>query len=103
MEEDGDSGHGRSKSNPIRTWKEEHNLRHYFNCPYSPDLAPIENAWRAPKGNLRKFAHWDEETVYGVAKEGWNRLSQQTINSWIDSMPARLQAVIDGKGQMTAY
>jgi hypothetical protein len=52
---------------------------------------------------LRKFAHWDEETVYGVAKEGWNRLSQQTINSWIDSMPIRLQAVINGKGQMTAY
>jgi len=103
LEEDGDSGHGRSKSNPVRTWKEAHQLRHYFNCPYSPDLAPIENAWRAPKGNLRKVAHWDEETVYRVAKEGWDRLKQQTINSWIDSMPARLQAVIDAKGQMTAY
>jgi hypothetical protein len=52
---------------------------------------------------LCKFAHWDEETVYGVAKDGWDRLLQQTINSLIDSMPTRLQAVIDGKGQMTAY
>jgi len=41
--------------------------------------------------------------VWRVSQEGWNRLPQKTINAWIDSMLARLQAVIDGKGQMTAY
>ena len=45
LEEDGDSGHGKSNSNPVRTWKEEHNLLYYFNCIHSPDLSLIENAW----------------------------------------------------------
>lgn len=44
LEEDGDSGHGLSKKpNIVRTWKENHGLKHYFNCSSSPDLAPIEN------------------------------------------------------------
>ena len=103
LEEDRDSGHGRSESNPIRTWKEQQHLLHYFNCTGSPDLSPIENAWQAPKAHVRKFAGWDDESVWRVSQEGWNRLPQKTINAWIDSMLARLQAVIDGKGQMTAY
>ena len=103
LEEDRDSGHGTSESNPIRTWKEQQCLLHYFNCVRSPDLSPIENAWQAPKAHVRKFASWDDESVWKVSQEGWNKLPQKTINAWIDSMPARLQAVIDGKGQMTAY
>lgn len=43
LEEDGDSGHGPGKSNIVRTWKEQHGLKHYFNCASSPDLSPIEN------------------------------------------------------------
>ena len=98
LEEDRDSTHGRSDSNPIRTWKEEHHLLHYFNYTHSPDLSLIKNAWQAPKANLRKFTYHDEESLYEVAKEGWKGLSQKTINAWVDSMPIRLQAVIDAKG-----
>ncbi|KJZ80118.1 hypothetical protein HIM_00832 [Hirsutella minnesotensis 3608] len=43
LEEDGDSGHGPGKNNPVRTWKEEHGLKYFFNCASSPDLSPIEN------------------------------------------------------------
>ena len=31
LEEDGDSGHGPSKSNPVRSWKEKHSVKHFFN------------------------------------------------------------------------
>ena len=103
LEEDRDSGHGRSASNPVRAWKEAQHLHQYFNCTHSPDLSPIENAWQAPKANLRKFAYHDETSLYEIAKEGWKALSQETINAWIDSMPIRLQAVIDHKGQMTGF
>uniref|UniRef100_A0A8H7TK96 Tc1-like transposase DDE domain-containing protein n=1 Tax=Bionectria ochroleuca TaxID=29856 RepID=A0A8H7TK96_BIOOC len=57
LEEDSDSGHGPSKSNPVRTWKEEHGLKHFFNCPSSPDLSLIENCWLVPKEYVRKYAH----------------------------------------------
>lgn len=43
LEEDGDSGHGPGKNNIVRTWKNKHGLNHYFNCPSSLDLSPIEN------------------------------------------------------------
>jgi hypothetical protein len=57
LEEDGDSGHGPGRNNIVRTWKEEHNLDHYFNCSNSPDLASIENCWLLPKAVLRKVPH----------------------------------------------
>ena len=59
LEEDSDSGHGGGKANnPVRRWKQEMGLKNYFNCPGSPDLAPIENLWQAPKQVLRKVPHW---------------------------------------------
>ncbi len=103
LEEDGDSGHGPGKSNPVRAWKIKHNRLFYFNAPHSPDLSPIENAWLAPKESLRKYPHWSDETVWEVASEGWNSLSQETINAWCDSMPIRLQRVIEAEGGPTAY
>lgn len=103
LEEDGDSGHGPGKSNPVRAWKEKHDLKHYFNCPSSPDLSPIENCWLVPKEYVRKYTHWDNETLKELAEEGWKELSQETINRWIDSMPERLQHVIDMKGKMTGW
>lgn len=103
LEEDGDSGHGTGKSNIVRQWKESHKLKSYFNCPQSPDLAPIENAWLAPKEHLRKFGHWDEDIVWELAREGWEGLSQKTIDDWCLSIPQRLRSVIERRGQMTAF
>jgi len=39
-------------------------------------------------------------TLRKMVLEGWKQLSQDTINSWIDSTLARLQAVIDRDGQI---
>lgn len=45
LEEDGDSGHGTGRTrNAVKKWKEDHHLEHYFNCPSSPDLAPLKIA-----------------------------------------------------------
>jgi len=43
LEEDRDSGHGTGKQNIVQIWKKENGLEHYWNCPRSPDLSPIEN------------------------------------------------------------
>ena len=103
LEEDGDSGHGTKGKNIAQAWKASHQLDYYANCPYSPDLAPIENAWLSPKAYLRKYGHWDDETIWEVANQGWDALTQKKINQWVESMPQRLQSVIDLKGQLTAY
>lgn len=103
LEEDGDSGHGLSKKNIVRTWKETHGLEHYFNSASSPDLSFIENCWSVPKQHLRKYSHWDDHSTTELIVEGWERVSQQFINERVDSMPVRLKAVIEGDGQMTGY
>ena len=59
MEEDRDSGHGSGKDNDVRRWKDEHQLKFYFNCSYSPDLSPIENCWQVPKQIVGRQSHWD--------------------------------------------
>ena len=103
LEEDGDSGHDFNKSNIVRTWKEKHGLKHYFNCASSPDLSLIENCWAFSKQHLRKFPHWDDATTKELIVEGWGRVSQAFINEKVDQMPDRLRAVIEGDGQMTGY
>ncbi|KAF1941731.1 hypothetical protein EJ02DRAFT_491042 [Clathrospora elynae] len=103
LEEDSNSGHGPGKSNVVRTWKQVHNLKHYFNCHSSPDLAPIENCWQPPKQYVRKFPHWNEQDTRELALEGWDKISQSFINKRVESMPQRLQDCIDIEGRMTGW
>jgi hypothetical protein len=104
LEEDNDSGHGGgSNNNIVAIWKRRNNLNHFFNCPNSPDLAPIENCWQVMKQHLKKFPHWDEFETRELAIYGWSHVSQDFINDCIDSMPKRLQDCIDMEGRMTGH
>ncbi|PQE29876.1 hmg box protein [Rutstroemia sp. NJR-2017a WRK4] len=103
LEEDGDSGHGTSMYNIVRTWKKEHKLESYFNCSNSPDLSIIENCWQAPKQALYKTPHWDDITTKEVIIEAWNSIPQSFIDNSIKTIPDRYKAIIKGDGQMTAY
>lgn len=92
LEEDGDSGHGGGKTrNPVRIWKENNELKSYFNCPSSPKQA------------LRKIPHWDDKTMRAIIDDGWSNVSIEFINARVDTMPDRIQAVLDGHGAMTGY
>ncbi|KAK5651023.1 hypothetical protein OQA88_1807 [Cercophora sp. LCS_1] len=59
LEEDGDSGHGRNGNNIVKTWKEKHGLKHYFNCPGSPDLATYRKGLAPTKIRSQKFHVFD--------------------------------------------
>ena len=103
LKEDGDSGHGPSRSNIVRTWKDANHVDYFFNCASSPDLAPIENCWQPIKDKLQKCPHWDDTVTRSLVVEGWQDLSQDFINKRVRSMPDRLRAVIEGQGIMTGY
>lgn len=103
LEEDGDSGHGTGrKSNIVKTWKEEHHLKHYFNTPGSPDLAPIENCWRDVKQYIRANRRLGAD-LQQLALAGWRRIDQETINKRVDSMVVRMQDVLASQGKMTGW
>jgi hypothetical protein len=101
--EDGDSGHGPGKSNPVRDWKEKHGLKHYFNVAGSPDLNIIENCWQPPKQYVQKFPHWDDSTTIELIKEGWETVKQESINKKVETYPQRFRDVIKAGGQITGW
>ena len=71
----------------------------------SPDLNPIENLWHILRGNIRKRKHQprNRNQLIEALLEEWKKLDIDVINTLIDSMPRRLQAVIDAKGGSTKY
>lgn len=103
MEEDNDSGHGGGCGNNIvRRWKRAHNVNSLFTCSQSPDLIarPIEKAFQHVKEYVRKDPYWDSETVKTAAQEGFDLLSTETVNRWIDGIPQTLKKCIENEGRV---
>jgi len=71
----------------------------------SPDLNPIENLWHILRSRIRKRRHQPRtsEALIEALLEEWGKLDVEIVNDLIDSMPRRLQAVIDAKGGPTKY
>jgi glutaredoxin-related protein len=103
LKEDDDSNHDTDKNNIVRKWKQDHELKYYFNCVSSSDLSSIENCWQSSKQHIRKFSHWDEIITIELIYEKWDTISQNFINNKMTEMSKRLQAMIDENGAMTSY
>lgn len=71
----------------------------------SPDLNPIENLWHILRSNIRKRVPkpMRKEDLIAAVQEEWVKLDMKKVNRLIESMPRRLQAVIDAKGGSTKY
>jgi transposase len=81
--------------------------------PNSPDLNPIEHLWAYLKHELNrrypdtKDIRGGPDTVKRVLVqrllEVWWDIGEGVLNRLIDSMPRRVQAVLDAKGWYTEY
>ena len=64
-------------------------------------MAPLENVWGMQKAYMSKFTHRDVEETRELVLEAWYEgVSQNAMNRPVDSMPERLQAVIDMEGKV---
>ncbi len=73
--------------------------------PQSPDLNPIEELWRVLKlrlGNYKTMPAGVEELWERIQKE-WQEIPTSLVVTLIESMPARIRAVIRAKGGHTKY
>ena len=70
----------------------------------SPDINPIENLWQFMKNRLQQ-RHFSSMTEFKDAiKTIWvTDLTQDYCSSLIDSMPRRIQAILDNNGFPTKY
>ncbi|PAV21601.1 Tc1-like transporase [Pyrrhoderma noxium] len=71
----------------------------------SPDMNPIEHLWyllkRALSKRLQKPKNLEE--LKGALLEEWEKIDISIINSLINSMPNRIQALKEAKGGSTKY
>lgn len=71
----------------------------------SPDLNPIENLWgivaRAIYRHGRQFE--DVQELKEAITTAWNEIPLETLRKLINSMPNRVQAVIEKDGHATKY
>jgi hypothetical protein len=71
----------------------------------SPDMNPIENAWKHVKDNIYgrvdKASNLDE--VFDIVKEEWEKISLEYFRKLISSMPDRVKALYSAHGHSTKY
>lgn len=80
LKEDQDSAHGVGNDSFVRKYKESIGLEYFFNASGSPDLAPIENIWRAQKQKINSIDHFSDDTLVRAIKDAWRAIPQTTID-----------------------
>lgn len=91
------------KSNLVQSWL-------LGNCPnlmetpaQSPDCNPIEHLWEELDRRIRKRQISNEEDLKKALQEEWQNIPSETTKKLVESMPKRLEAVINNKGYPTKY
>jgi transposase len=71
--------------------------------PQSPDINPIENLWSLLKTKIRKCKYSSRQMLIENSKKEWDKIGQEVTANLVNSMPRRLQVIIDAKGLHTNY
>ena len=101
------------KATEILEFLEENHVPTMEWPPQSPDLNPLENLWVEFKAAFHEcfvtmFGYPSKSPEaryhYGeVLQKVWYELGQDLVDALIESMPRRVQAVIDAEGGWTKY
>ena len=76
--------------------------------PQSPDQNPIEHLWEAIDRSLRLSMHQANgrrnlDHLFHYLQEAWQSIPDDVLFNLLNSMPARIEAVIRAKGAHTRY
>jgi transposase len=91
------------KSVLVRTWLFNNGIQCIDFPPYSLDLNPIENLWADLARRVEKFQCDTMEELQDIVAEEWKKTPKKLLRTLARSMPERCQAVLDAKGDHTAY
>lgn len=69
----------------------------------SPDLNPIENVWNIMKQHILRQHPTNYNELRQAILDAWELVTPDVLRKLFDSMPSRIQAVIDNKGDRTDY
>ncbi|CAB5315070.1 unnamed protein product [Rhizophagus irregularis] len=86
-------------------WMRTHNIPILDWVAQSPDLNPIENLWNHLDSQVRKRkpVPRSKQELIEVIQDEWRKITIETCQRLILSMPNRVKAVIKAKGGHTKY
>ena len=100
-------------ANKVKEWFMERGINVTDWPPYSPDLNPIEHAWKRLKDTVVKMfpdlwksnrkSEEDRTVIEEALKEAWATIPVSFFEELIESMPRRIQVCIDANGWHTKY
>lgn len=88
-----------------KIWMEDHNINVLEWPSQSPDLNPIEHIWWELKHRLNGYATMpkNNDELWSRVVEVWDTIDKEVCMKLIESMPARINAVLRAQGGYTKY
>src|SRR6266550_3398768 len=88
-----------------KKWFDDHGIEPLLWPAQSPDLNPIEHLWHHLK---RRLANYETQPngileLWERVQDEWDKIDPKVCQDLIESMPRRMQAVIEAKGGSTKY
>ncbi|GFV39445.1 transposable element Tcb1 transposase [Trichonephila clavipes] len=71
--------------------------------PQSPDLNPIEYLWDLLERKICQHTISSKDILKSVHKDEWEKISAEETTKLVNSMPKRLQEVLERWGYPTSY
>ena len=71
--------------------------------PQSPDINIIENIWSILKAKVQKRSPKSENELWAAIEQEYYSIDDSVIIDLYASIPRRLQAVLEAKGEQTKY
>src|SRR5690348_5438420 len=89
----------------VKQWFQDNKIKTVRFPAYSPDLNPIENAWKVVSNNVysEKTLYESKEELFEAFSKAFYGLTSEYCKNLVSSMPRRIQAVIQAKGGYTKY
>lgn len=102
FQQDGASCH---RSQATRSWLRRSNIDVLDWPPYSPDMNIIENLWgiMARKVYPDGKVYLSLDALEAACRNCWSEITQDYITSLFDSMPRRINELVQSKGGPTSY
>jgi transposase len=88
-----------------KAWRESRDMVTLTWPPYSPDLNPIEHVWYLIKCVIQKMnpRPMSIPSMKAAILKAWDEYNVDVMDRLVDSMPARIAAVIKARGGNTKY